>query len=199
MTQPGNQEPKPKIRNREIRNPKSDKELLEERAKALASLPTEEALEEETLHLLTFSLAGERYGVEVDLAQEIQPMERRIWSRVPNTPGFIIGAANIRGRIHSVMDIGRFLGLKSRPISDEAHVIVVQSNPKGGDEAMELCILTDDLPQVANISRSEVQTEHATVSGQAQEYVHGVTEDMLIVLDLDRLLQNPKIIVHQEV
>lgn len=33
----------------------------------------------------------------------------------------------------------------------------------------------------------------------AQEYVRGVTGDMLVVLDLQRLLADPRIIVYDEV
>ncbi len=59
----------------EIRNPKpvlSQVKVseLESRARALAKLPPEEAAEGEILHLVTFPLGEERYGVEVTLVQE---------------------------------------------------------------------------------------------------------------------------------
>ncbi len=182
----------------EIVNQKSEMEILERRARVLARLPTEEAAEGETLHLLTFPLGEERYGVDIALVQEVQPLESQTWSLVPCTSDFIVGAVNIRGRIYSVMDMARFLGLPQRPPSEAAHVLLVQGGVQGDEGGMELGILADDVPQVITVSLAEVQPSSATVSTQAQEYVRGVTDDMLIILDLERLLSDPRIIVHEE-
>jgi purine-binding chemotaxis protein CheW len=186
------------MKQSEIRNPKSDIELLERRAKALARLPTEEAAEGETLHLVTFPLGEERYGMEVALVQEVQPLEPQTWSLVPCTPDFIVGAVNMRGRIYSVMDIARFLGLAPRPLPETAHVLLVQDGDQGGDGEMELGILADDVPQVMSTPLAEVQPPSGTVSSQAQEYVRGVTGDMLMILKVERLLSDSRIIVHEE-
>lgn len=182
-----------------VRNAQSEIELLERRARALAQRPTEEAAEGETLRLVTFPLGEERYGLEITLVQEVQPLGPQIWSHVPCTPEFIVGAANIRGRIHSVMDIGRFLGLSSRPLSETAHVLLVRVEDQGGEGEMEVSILADDMPQVAVVPLTDVQPPSATVSPQAQEFVRGVTEDMLIVLNLERLLSHSGIVVNEEV
>ncbi len=196
-----------RIPDSEIGNPKpvlsqvkvSEMEILEQRARVLARLPTEEAAEGDTLHLVTFPLGEERYGVEVTLVQEVQPVESQTWSPVPCTPDFIVGAVNIRGRIYSMMDVARFLGLPRRPLSETAHVLLVRGGDQGGEGEVELSILADDVPQVASVPLAEVQPSSATVSTQVQEYVRGVTDDMLIILDVERLLSDPGIIVHKEV
>lgn len=172
---------------------------LEQRARTLARLPKEKEIEGEALHLVTFSLGEERYGVEIALVQGIHPLESQTWSRVPCTPDFIVGAINIRGRICSVTDIARFLGLPSRPLSEMAHVLLVHNEGQDAEAEMELGILADDLPHVVNVPLAEVQPSSATISNPAQKYVHGVTADMLIILDLERLLSDPAIIVREEV
>ena len=179
-----------------IRDPQSE---LERRARALARRPTEKEIEGETLHLVTFSLGEEHYGVEITRVQGIHPLERQTWARVPCTPDFIVGAVNIRGRIYSVMDIARFLGLPSRPLAEAAHVLLVRNGGRGTEREMELGILADDLPQVAHVPLAEVQPPSATISGHAQKYVRGVTADMRIILDLECLLSDPAIRVHEEV
>jgi len=177
----------------------SEKEILETRARALAQLPAEEPTEGDMLSLLTFPVGNERYGVDITLVQEVQPLKRQMWSRVPCTPDFIIGAVNIRGRIYSVMDIGRFLGLPSRPLVESAHVLLVRGDSEDGKETMELGILADDVPQVAQVAVAEIEPASSVGSSQAQEYVHGVTGDMLVILDLQRLLADPRMIVYGEV
>ncbi|MBC8179066.1 MAG: chemotaxis protein CheW [Desulfobacteraceae bacterium] len=183
-----------------IRNgndPQSDERLLEKRARALAKVTTKDQEESETLSLMTFPMGEERYAVEIGMVKEIQPLVDRAWSRVPSTPDFIVGAVNIRGRIYSVMDVARFLGLPPRPVTEKTHVLLVQGGGEETDNDMEVCILADDLPEVANIPIAEMQTRE-TVSDQTQEYVRGVTADMLVILDLGRLLRYPGIVVNEK-
>jgi len=181
-----------------IRNPKSDVELLEARARVLAKPISEEGDEEGILRLITLLLGEERYGVEIDLVREIQPLKEGTWSRVPSTPDFIVGAVNIRGRIHSIMDVARFLGLPARPVTENAHVLLVQGGGGETGDEMELCILADVLPESADIPVAHLQTQQGTVSDQTHDYVHGVTEDLLVILDLGRLLSDPGIVVNEE-
>ena len=134
--------------NSEIENRKS--KILEERARALARLPAKEEVEGGTLHLVTFPLGEERYGVEITLVQEIQSLESQAWTRVPCTPHFIFGAVNIRGRIYSVMDIARFLGLPSRakdPVPWYARLFVAFGST-GGSKHEGVCLHLFDHPPI---------------------------------------------------
>jgi purine-binding chemotaxis protein CheW len=172
--------------------------LLEQRARVLARLLTEQDDESDSLNLMTLRLGEEWYGIEIHLVQEVQPLLAGSWSLVPCTPKFIVGAVNIRGQIHSVMDLGSFFGLPQRQLSDSAHVLLVRGGSEG-DGGVELCVLTDELPEVMVVPMARMQPAPASVPTRAQEYVRGVTTDMLTVLDLERLLSDPLIIVNEEV
>lgn len=174
-----------------------EQRILEQRAHVLARQMTEDMLTGEFLYLLTFSLGKERVGVEIVFVQKVQPLKKQMWSPVPCTPDFIVGAVNIRGRIYSIMHIGRFLGLKPSPLSDAAHVLLVQGGGKGGPEEMELCILADDMPQEEKVPLTSIQPVSTGISSQTQAYIRGVTNDMLLILDLERLLSDPGIIVNE--
>lgn len=176
----------------------TDRRILDDRARLLAVPPANEADVGDILHLLTFFLGGQRYGVKIDLAQEVLPLDRRNWTRVPCSPSFIVGAVNIRGRIFSIMDLAGFFGLTSRPWPENPHAVLV-GKENGLAGGMELCLLADSLPEVAHLAQHEIQSVGAIVSNQANEFFHGITEEMLIVLDLDRLLADPRIIVHEDV
>ena len=181
-----------KIENEKMKNEKIN-QVLEERARLLARRSQGEALEGEYLQLLTFPLGEEKFGVEVSFVREVQPLERQSWSLVPCTPDFIVGAVNIRGRIYSMMHVGRFLDIKTASQSASVHVLLV-----GNEEEMEICILTDDMPEIERIPTDSVQTSSETISIKSQEYIHGVTEDMVMILDLRRLLADTGIIVNDE-
>ncbi|MDP1992661.1 MAG: chemotaxis protein CheW [Syntrophales bacterium] len=176
----------------------TDRRILESRARILAHPPKDDIAEGEILYLLSFLLGGERYGVDIKLVRETQPLESQEWAAVPCTPDFIAGAVNIRGRIYPVMNVARFFGLPARPLSKTAHVLLV-SGVNGGGEEMELSLLADELPQTTRVSRNDVKAPTVTISPRAQEFIRGITDDMLIILDLKRLLSDPGIIVHEEV
>jgi purine-binding chemotaxis protein CheW len=175
-----------------------DRQIMDARARLLAIPPKEDFAEGETLYLQSFLLGKERYGVDIELIRETQPLRGQKWAAVPCTPDFITGAVNIRGRIYPMMDLARYLGLPLRPLSETAHVLIVRG-VNGEGEVMELALLTDELPQAIRVSRSEVKASTVTISARAQEFIRGITDDMLIVLDLKRLLSDPGIIVHEEV
>mgnify|MGYP002725531686 CR=1 FL=1 len=181
-----------------IEDPQSDALILEERARVLAKARAKEADKDEIMRLVTFKVGEERYGVDTALLLEIKPLKANEWSLVPGTPDFIVGAVNIRGRIYSVMDIAHYLGLPLRPISETTHVILVKGGKREGEDEMELCILADDVPQVTSIPVAKVQPSPDTGSGSTQKYVRGVMDDLLAILDLDRLLADPGIVVNEE-
>ena len=162
-------------------------------------MPVEGEIEGDTLRLVTFPLGDECYGVDINLVQEVQPLTEQTWSGVPCTPEFIAGVVNIRGHIYSVIDIARFLGLARRPLPETSHVLLVRGGDQRAEGELELCILTDDMPQVVNIGLRIVRPASKSTAGQAHEYVRGVTDDMLIILDLERLLSDPNIIIHEDV
>jgi len=175
-----------------------DRQIMEARARLLARPPEEDIAEGETLYLQSFLLGKERYGVDIKLVQETQPLGRQKWAAVPCTPDFITGAVNIRGRIYPIMDMARFFGLPTRPLSETAHVLLMRSVNSEG-EVMELSLLADELPQAVRVSQNEVKASTVTISPRAQEFIRGITDDMLIVLDLKRLFSDPGMIVHEEV
>ncbi len=176
----------------------SPEQILARRAQALAQVRQKDADGGQVLELISFPLGNERYAIPIDMVLEIQPLKS--WASVPCTPDFVIGAVNLRGRIYSLMDVARFLGLRPRSLSDSAHILLVHGeNPHLDPTRIELCLLADALPQDERVHLSNLDTASSTLSSHTQEYIQGVTRDMLIVLDLKRLLASADIIVSEEI
>ena len=163
--------------------------ILEERARALARVV--EVGEGEGMQLVVFSLANETYGIPTDYVREVQPL--RDVSPVPCTPGFVVGVVNIRGSIHSVVDIRQFFGVPKQEITDLTKVILVNA------AGLEVGILADDVSGAMNVPLAEIKPPLAAQATVKEEYVQGVTKDMLIILNLEALIRDERIIVHEEV
>ena len=64
---------------------------------------------------------------------------------------------------------------------------------------LDVGILADDVKGATSIPLAEIKAALAAQSAAKDEFVQGVTKDMLIILNLEALLKDERIIVHQEV
>jgi purine-binding chemotaxis protein CheW len=165
-------------------------QILRRRAQALARTPPPPS-SDTMLELLQFGLASERYAVECRFVQEVHPL--RDLTPLPCTPAFIAGIVNVRGRVLPVIDLKKFFGLPERGLTDLHRTIVV----RGHD--LEVGLLADVIIGISSVPAKSLQPSLPTLTGIRAEYLKGVTEHSLVVLSVDRILLDPKIIVHEEV
>jgi purine-binding chemotaxis protein CheW len=138
---------------------------------------------EATEHLATFFLAGEEYGVDVRLVQEIiRPSEI---TQVPRAPEFVKGVINLRGRIIPVIDLKRKLALGEVAADKQARIVVVKVRER------LMGLLVDGASQVLKVPVSLIEAAPEEVVEIDASYIRGVAklEDRLIILvDLQRVL-----------
>jgi len=165
--------------------PEEQTRILKERAKNLAREGQADQATRKQLDVVEFLLAYERYAVESHWVREVHPLKEI--TPLPGTPAFVLGIINVRGRIVSVVDLKRFFDLPVRGLADLNRVIII------GDSAMEFGILADSVTRVRKIPADELQPALPTLTGVRADYLQGVHGDGLVVLDVARLLSNPKI------
>jgi purine-binding chemotaxis protein CheW len=166
-------------------------QILRARARALAQSVAKPATEGPMLELLQFNLAQEHYAIESRYVREVYPLKEL--TPIPCTPPFIRGVVNARGRILPVLDLKIFFELPDKGITDLHRIILVRG------EDIELGLLADITTGIRSIPADHLQPSLPTLTGIRQEYLQGVTAERLIVLNLGRILADPKIIVHEEV
>ena len=164
---------------------------LRARAHALARAPRPAPAAGTMLELLEFRLGSERYALETRHVQDVHPL--RELTPLPCTPPFVLGIVNVRGRILPVLDLKKFFDLPERGLTDLHRVILVRGN------GLELGLLADVIVGVRSVAADDLQPSLPTLSGIRADYLKGVSVERLVVLDLDRILSDPKIIVHEEV
>lgn len=167
------------------------RKILRARAQAL-SAETETAVQEEAaIHVVEFVLAYESYAVESAYVREIIPLTE--FTPVPGTLPFILGIINVRGEIMSVIDIKKFFDMPDKGLSDLNKVIILSS------ENMEFGILADSIAGMRNVLLKDMQASIPTLTGIRLEYLKGVTNTQLVVLDAGKLLSDQGIIVNESV
>jgi purine-binding chemotaxis protein CheW len=163
--------------------------VLEERARALARSSDEDETSGETIGMVVLAVGEERYGVEVQDVQEIEPLDKI--TPIPGTPAFWTGVVNLRGSMYPVLDIERYLGLPASEPVENPKVALVS---RGG---ISVGLLVDEVPEIRPVKVAEIGPPVADGSSKA-EVVRGVTPDMLSVLDLEALLSDPALVVEED-
>jgi purine-binding chemotaxis protein CheW len=163
--------------------------VLEERARALARSSDEDETSGETIGMVVLAVGDERYGVEVQDVQEIEPLDKI--TPIPGTPAFWTGVVNLRGSMYPVLDIERYLGLPASEEVESPKVALVSRN------GISVGLLVDEVPEIRPVKVSEIGPPVADGSSKA-EVVRGVTPDMLSVLDLEALLSDPALVIEDD-
>jgi len=165
-------------------------QILHRRSLQLAK--KEKIIEEvERMEVVEFRAADELYAVECSYVREVYPL--RNLTPVPGTPGFILGIISVRGEIFSVVDIKDFFGLPFKGLSDMNRVIILS------DKDMQFGILAEEVMGTMSIPVQGLMPSLPTLTGIRADYLKGITDNRVIVLDAARLLSDKKMIVHQEV
>jgi purine-binding chemotaxis protein CheW len=163
--------------------------LMDERARTLAR-PVEPAEPADTLDVMTFALATERYAIETQYVREV--VRLRELTPVPGAPEFVLGVTNLRGEVLCLVDLRRFFGVPSTDITERSRMIVM------GTERTEFGVLVDETFEIARLRPDDIVSSPASVAGAAKEYVVGVTRGALIVVNGAALLSDPRLYVNQE-
>ena len=188
---PAGRAPAEKTKTDEASLSQKARSILQNRAEELATEHREEGINENAIEVLEFILADEHYAVESIYIREVYPM--REFTHIPGTPPFVLGLINIRGQILSVIDIRRFFDLPVKGLSDLNRVMVIQT-PK-----MEMGILADRIIGVRHVSQDTLQPSLPTLTGIRAEYLRGISRDGLVVLDVQKMVADPKLAVNEEV
>lgn len=165
--------------------------ILHERALALAAASVGTQSLDESVELLEFSLAHERYAVESSHVRDVFPLENL--TPLPCTPAFVLGIVNLRGEIVSVIDLRKFFDLSQTGLPDLNKVIVIESRD------MMFGILADAILGVRRIALTEIQPALPTLTGIREKYLKGITAERTVVLDGGKLLADEDIVVQEQV
>ena len=140
------------------------------------------------LQLVIFLLAKEEYGLPITKVQEINRMVPK--TRLPQTPDFMEGVINLRGRVIPVIDLRKRFQLAVAAISDDTRIIIVDVS------GQTLGIVVDSVTEVVRLSAASVEPPPPAFVLDSQ-YIHGIgkfDERLLILLDIDKVLTSQEAI-----
>jgi len=165
--------------------------ILKNRAIVMSKEPEQEKVASAVIEIITFALAAETYGIESAFVREVYPLKD--FTPLPGVPPFIFGIINVRGQILPVIDLKKFFNLPEKGLGELNRVIILCN------DQMEFGILADLVYGTHTIEVEDIQVVPFTVSGIGEEYLKGVTNKDLIIIDTAKLLSDKSIVVNNEV
>ena len=161
------------------------------RAEELAESASTETHSAEALEALIFALGAEQYALPANQVHELRPLNLLTLTKLPGTPAFLAGLINVRGRIVPVIDLRPLVGLAT----DSPSTSVVLVTHRGG----HIGLLVGGRPTVRPLPvRDLSEPPPGHLSGIDPICIRGITPGLVIVLDAERLLADPRLVVHHE-
>jgi purine-binding chemotaxis protein CheW len=134
--------------------------------------------------MITFSLSGKEYGVDIMNVKEIAKAGR--FTYVPNALPFVRGVYNLRGDIISVIDLRIFFHLPAERKEEEALesliILKVEEHVFG--------VIVDAIDKVVGITSGSIQPPHPIFGDINVKYIKGIVENggkLYIILDVEKI------------
>ena len=135
------------------------------------------------LQLVGFLIGKEEFAVDILKVQEINRITQI--TKVPNSPEFVEGVINLRGKVIPILDLRIRMGMDKKSHDNSTRIIVVEVSGK------TIGFIVDEVTEVLRIPKTVIENPPELVSGVNSDFITGVgkLEDrLLILLDLDRIL-----------
>ncbi len=135
------------------------------------------------IQLVSFNLDQEEYGVDVLKVREIIRMPNV--TRVPNTPHYVEGVINLRGKVIPIISMRKKFSLGDIDTDKQTRIMVMDMD----GELMGFIV--DSVSEVIRISEAEIQPPPPVVQGGIDQVcLSGVinrTDRLLVLLELEKI------------
>lgn len=145
----------------------------------------EEKVENIDYKMVTFSLAGKDYGIDIMKVKEISKAKR--FTYVPNAEPYVRGVYNLRGDIISMIDLRIMFNLPAQKREDDSFedMIILRL-----DEYL-IGIIVDEIDKVVGINSESIQPPHPIFGDINIKFIKGVVENegrLYLILDVEKIL-----------
>ena len=150
---------------------------------------------EAIVQLIVFRLGDEEYGIRIEQVKEVTVTPEV--TKMPKTPAFIKGIANLRGDIIAIVDLEERFQLRpaGRAMPEASFTIAVEAT----GYTVGLLVREVPRPLTLPLSLIEPTPEFLQDSGQRDKYLEGIAKlpdgsSVIIVLDMHKLLTPTEIL-----
>lgn len=138
------------------------------------------------LHLVTFRIGTELFGVSIDTVQEIVRVPAI--TKIPQAPDYVEGVINLRGRVITVVDMRKRLNQVAATETGwgrKNRILVIETGGR------QVGVIVDEVAEVLKLATDRVEQAAPMVAGLSNQYITGVgklDDNLLILIDIEKIL-----------
>jgi purine-binding chemotaxis protein CheW len=136
---------------------------------------------------LTFSLAGETFGMNILNIKEI--IEFGNVTQVPMMPGFIQGVINLRGSVVPVVNLSLRFGKSAAPIGKRTCIVIIETS--SADEVQDIGVVVDAVNAVLEIEVADIEPPPSFGARLRTDFIAGmakVDQRFVILINVAKVL-----------
>jgi purine-binding chemotaxis protein CheW len=136
---------------------------------------------------LTFGLGKEEFAIQVLRVREIMGVQDI--TQVPQTPPYVKGVINLRGKVIPVVDLRLKFAMPEQEYTARTCIIVVQIEQDGAK--MLTGVVVDEVSEVLNIQGGDIEDTPEFGRGVATPYLLGMAKikgKVKILLDINMVM-----------
>lgn len=145
------------------------------------------------LQFLTFTIAGDEYGVNLLKAREIIQFDTI--TNVPRAPEWVRGVINLRGSVVPVVDLAQVFAKSPSPVKKETCIVIVEVN--GDQEKTAIGIMADTVKHVIDMRPDEIEAPPTFGTSVNLKYLLGMArteKKFCLILNMDALFSTSELL-----
>lgn len=148
----------------------------------------------EDLQAVVFMLNKAYYGVPILQVQEIVKMTEI--TEIPNTPDFVQGIVNLRGKIIPIIDMRKRFGLPDEKVNENWKILILKS-----DDVL-FGVMVDQISEVEKVPATLIEKPPKIVAGVNGKFINAIAKmenRLLILLDIGKILSDEEKEILQDI
>lgn len=135
--------------------------------------------------LVVFSVNGEEFGIDIE---QVNIIERSLEIfKIPNTPDYIEGLVNLRGKVHTVFNLRKRFNMPNKDFDENTKIIMANS---GGSI---IGLIVDEVKEIVRVDEKDMESAPKVLEDLNRKYITGVAkvgERIIMLLDLAIVLMS---------
>lgn len=142
--------------------------------------------DQRNVQIVVFKLGNEDYGLQIDQIKEV--VITPTITRMPQTPSYVKGVANIRGNVIAIFDLeDRFNLERTNNQQGSRYTLVVES------DEVKMGLLVNDVPNTISVNAADLDESVGIINDASTEsnYIKGIVKAgtrLIILIDIFKVI-----------
>jgi len=118
--------------------------------------------------LVIFGINNEEFGIDISCVNSIEkPLEI---FKIPNAPDFIEGLINLRGKVHTVINLRKRFNMPVREFDESTKIIIVNA------DSSVVGFIVDEVKEIIHVNDENIENTPSVISDLKEKFINGVAK-----------------------